>query len=402
MELKKILFIFLSLLIPLNIYASDTGPIEGNELEVIGEVQESNGLASNAKSAILIDANTKEILFEKNSHEKLAPASMTKMMSMLLVIEAIEDGVIGWKDIVTVSENASGMGGSQILLETNEKMSVYDLFKGVAVASGNDAIVALAEATYGTTDTFVAEMNKKAKELGLRDTNFKNVHGLDVENHYSSSYDMAIVASELARHEKVFEFTSIYEDYLRKGTPREFWLTNTNKLVRFYNGVDGLKTGYTPEAGYCLTATIKKDDMRLISVVMGEPSSTIRNKETTELLNYGFSQYKTTNVVRKNHVITEVDFPKAEDIKVKITPIDNVNILTKKSEKIGNITYKAKVDNISFKTKVNDKVGTLFIYEDNKLIKETPLTIEKELKRASFLTLYKRYISDLITGNIKY
>ena len=245
-------------------------------------------------------------------------------------------------------------------------------------------------------------MNKKAKKLGLKDTNFKNVHGLDVENHYSSSYDMAIIASELARHEKVFEFTSIYEDYLRKGTPREFWLTNTNKLVRFYTGVDGLKTGYTPEAGYCLTATIKKDDMRLISVVMGEPSSTVRNKETTELLNYGFSQYKTTNVARKDQVITEIELPKSENIKIGIVPYDNVNILTKKNEKIGNITYKAKVDKIDLNTKVNDKVGTLYIYEDNKLIKETPLTIKEKLKKASFLTLYKRYLSNLITGNINY
>ena len=314
--MKKFLIILICLFIPINIYASDTGPIEGNELEVIGEVKEDKGLAGNAKSAILIDASTGEVLFEKNSHEKLAPASMTKMMSMLLILEAIENKVINWDDIITVSENASGMGGSQILLETNEKMSVHDLFKGVAVASGNDAVVALAEATYGTVDNFVSEMNKKAKKLGLKDTNFKNVHGLDVENHYSSSYDMALIAKELARHEKVFEFTSIYEDYLRKGTPREFWLTNTNKLVRFYTGVDGLKTGYTPEAGYCLTATIKKDDMRLISVVMGEPSSTVRNKETTELLNYGFSQYKTTNVARKGQVITEIELPKSENIKM--------------------------------------------------------------------------------------
>ncbi len=400
--MKKFLIILICLFIPINIYASDTGPIEGNELEVIGEVKEDKGLAGNAKSAILIDASTGEILFEKNSHEKLAPASMTKMMSMLLILEAIENKVINWDDIITVSENASGMGGSQILLETNEKMSVHDLFKGVAVASGNDAVVALAEATYGTVDNFVSEMNKKAKELGLKDTNFKNVHGLDVENHYSSSYDMALIAKELARHEKVFEFTSIYEDYLRKGTPREFWLTNTNKLVRFYTGVDGLKTGYTPEAGYCLTATIKKDDMRLISVVMGEPSSTVRNKETTELLNYGFSQYKTTNVARKGQVITEIELPKSENIKIGIVPYDNVNILNKKNEKIGNITYKAIVDKINLNTKVNDKVGTLFIYENNKLIKETPLTIKDELKKASFLTLYKRYLSNLITGNIKY
>lgn len=188
-------------------------------------------LASNSKSAILIDALTGEIMFEKNSHERLAPASMTKMMSMLLVLENIEAGVIKWDDIVTVSLNASSMGGSQILLEQGEEMSVKDLFKGVAVASGNDAIVALAETVAGTVDEFVNMMNKRAKELGLLDTNFKNPHGLTDANHYSSAYDMALIAKELSRHDEVFKYTSIYEDYLRENTKRKLWLVNTNKVV---------------------------------------------------------------------------------------------------------------------------------------------------------------------------
>jgi D-alanyl-D-alanine carboxypeptidase (penicillin-binding protein 5/6) len=161
----------------------------------------------------------------------MAPASMTKMMSMLVIIEAIEDGIIGWDDIITTSQNASDMGGSQILLEVGEQMSVYDMFKGIAVASGNDAVVALAEAVAGTEEEFVKMMNEKVKSLGLTDTNFKNVHGLDEANHYSSAYDMAMIAKELSKHEKIFEFTSIYEDYLRKGTSKEFWLVNTNKVV---------------------------------------------------------------------------------------------------------------------------------------------------------------------------
>lgn len=197
---------------------------------------EEIALAENAKSAIIIEPTTGTVLFEKNSHEKLHPASMTKMMSMLLVMEAIEDKTLTWDEMITVSENASSMGGSQILLETGEKMSVYDLFKGVAVASGNDAVVALAERVAGTKEEFVKKMNNKAKELGLKDTNFKNPHGLDDANHYSSAYDMAIIATELSKHEKIFEFTSIYEDYLRKGTDKEIWLVNTNKVVfKFYN-----------------------------------------------------------------------------------------------------------------------------------------------------------------------
>lgn len=188
-------------------------------------------LAPNAKSAIMLEASTGEVLFEKNSHEKLHPASMTKMMSMLLILENIEKGVINWDDIVTVSSNASSMGGSQILLETGEQMSVSDLFKGIAVASGNDAVVAMSEKIAGTQEEFVNMMNKRANELGLTDTNFKNCHGLDDANHYSSASDMAKIAMELVKHEKLFEYTSIYEDYLRENTDRKFWLVNTNKVV---------------------------------------------------------------------------------------------------------------------------------------------------------------------------
>lgn len=188
-------------------------------------------LAENAKSAILIEASTGTIIYEKNSHEKLAPASMTKMMSMLLIVEAIEDGKLSWNQMITTSENASSMGGSQILLETGEKMSVGDLFKGIAVASGNDAVVALSEAVAGTEEEFVNMMNQRAKELGLEDTNFKNPHGLDTANHYTSAYDMAMIAKELVRHEKVLEFTSIYEDYLREDQENKVWLVNTNKVV---------------------------------------------------------------------------------------------------------------------------------------------------------------------------
>ena len=188
-------------------------------------------LAESAVSAILIEPSTGEVIFEKNSHEKLHPASMTKMMSMLLIIENIEKGVISWDEMVTTSPNASGMGGSQILLETGEQMSVRDLFKGIAVASGNDAVVAMAEKIAGTEGMFVSMMNERAKQLGLTDTNFKNPHGLDAADHYSSAYDMSIIAKELVKHPQVLEYTSIYEDYLRQNTDRKIWLVNTNKVV---------------------------------------------------------------------------------------------------------------------------------------------------------------------------
>lgn len=197
---------------------------------------DSSKIAPNAKSAILIETTTGKVLYENNSHEKLPPASMTKMMSLLIIMESIDAGVINYDDMITVSANASAMGGSQILLETGEKMSVEDLLKGIAVASGNDAVVALAEAIAGTEENFVDMMNKRANELGLTDTNFKNCHGLDEENHYSSAHDMAIIANELVKHQKILEFSSIYETYLRKGTDKEIWLVNTNKVVyKFYN-----------------------------------------------------------------------------------------------------------------------------------------------------------------------
>lgn len=210
--MKKFLFVLLILFIPLSVNA-----------ETI--------LAPSAKSVIVMEPTTGEIIYERNPHEKLHPASMTKIMTMLLTVEAVEKDIIKWEDIVTVSANASGMGGSQILLETGEQMSVYDLFKGVAVASGNDASVALAEKIAGSEEIFVGMMNKRATELGLTNTNFKNTHGLDAPNHYSTAYDMAVMSRELLKHDIVIELTSIYEDYLRKGTDRPFWLVNTNNVV---------------------------------------------------------------------------------------------------------------------------------------------------------------------------
>lgn len=405
--MKKVLTIiscFLFLMI--NVCAEELGPVEEGDVvtQTVNKEEKSSdiSLAQNASSAILIDASTGEILFEKNPHEKMAPASMTKMMSMLVIMEAIESKIIGWNDIITISENASNMGGSQILLEIGEQMSVYDLFKGVAVASGNDAVVALAENVAGTEEEFVKMMNNKAKELGLKDTNFKNVHGLDDANHYSSAYDMAMIAKELVKHEKIFEFTSIYEDYLRKGTDREFWLVNTNKLVRFYTGVDGLKTGYTSEAGYCLTATAKKNDMRLIAVAMGEPSSTNRNADITSMLDYGFAQYKTTNIIKKTEVVTNVEVLKGKKEYVDIVPKIDVSILSKKTDKLGKITYEVKLNKIKAPIKKGTIVGQLIIKEDNKKIKEVDLTVKESIKKANILELYIRYLKDIIIGNIKF
>lgn len=363
---------------------------------------EDLNFGENAKSAILIEASTGEILFEKNSHERLVPASMTKMMSMLLIVENVEKGVISWDEMVTVSENASSMGGSQILLETNEKMSVRDLFKGIAVASGNDAVVAMAEKIAGTEEAFVSMMNNRAKELGLKDTSFKNPHGLDTANHYSSAYDMAMIAKELVKHEEVLKYTSIYEDYLRQNTDKEIWLVNTNKLVRFYDGVDGLKTGYTSGAGYCLTATAKKNGMRVIAVVMGEPDSKTRNAEVTSMLDYAFAQYEVERVLSTNSVLGKKKIEKGKQKYVTIVPTEDINLLHKKIDNKKNVTYELNIDKIKAPVKVGDIVGSIDIKEDDKVIKTIDVTVKEDVKKANVFEVFYNNIVDIVSGNINF
>ncbi|MBP3920990.1 MAG: D-alanyl-D-alanine carboxypeptidase [Bacilli bacterium] len=362
---------------------------------------EDLNLAPNAKSTILLEASTGEVIYERNSHEKLHPASMTKMMSMLLILENIDKGVIKWDDIVTVSENASSMGGSQILLETNEQMSVYDLFKGIAVASGNDAVVAMAEKIAGTEELFVEMMNKRAQELGLSDTNFKNCHGLDDANHYSSAADMAKIALELVKHEKLFEFTSIYEDYLRDGTDRKFWLVNTNRLVRFYNGVDGLKTGYTKEAGYCLTATAKRNNMRIIAVVMGEPESSTRSAEVSAMLDYAFAQYEIETFLSTNSIIDTININKSKQEYADIIPKEDVTILNKKIDNKKTATYKLQLDDYKLPIKAGNSIGKLHVYINDKLYRQIDVTVPNDIEKANIISLYGRYLKKLLTGNIE-
>ena len=375
--MKKIYGILLSLLVlfPFNISAME--------------------LATNASSVIVMEPTTGEIIYERNSHERRHPASMTKIMTMLLVMEAIEKDIIKWDDIVTVSSNASGMGGSQILLETGEQMSVYDMFKGLAVASGNDAAVALAEKIAGTEEMFVKMMNDRAKELGLQDTNFKNCHGLDDANHYSSAYDMAITAKELVKHEKIFEFTSIYEDYLRKGTDRSFWLVNTNKLVRFYKGVDGLKTGYTSEAGFCITATANINDMRIITVVMGEPDSETRNKDVSSVFDYVYAQYGLQKIVDTETILDEVSIEKGKVESVGIVAKEEATDLYNKNDTKGEFTYDIEVDNLKAPLSKGDVVGKLTLKENNNVIRTIDLTVKEDVKKANIFELYLRYLSQI-------
>lgn len=353
-------------------------------------------LAQGAKSAILIDRDTGSIIFEKGMNDRLPPASMTKVMTLLLIMEAIDEEKLSFDEEITVSENASSMGGSQVFLETGEVMTVDDLVKAIAIASGNDASVALAERIAGSEAAFTELMNKKAKELGLQHTNFQNASGLPAKNHYSTAHDMAMIAKELLKYEKITKYTSIYEDYLRKGEENEFWLVNTNKLVHFYPYIDGLKTGYTSEAKFCLTATGKKDDMRLIAVVMGAETVKERNSMTMQLIDYGFNHYEVDKLFDKNEQVAELEILKSEKQSYPVKTSEQISLLYKKGTK-ENANVEKQVNltpPINLPLKKGEPVGEIIIKENNQKL-TSPLVLEEELKPATYMTLFKR-----VMGNI--
>ena len=366
----------------------------------IGNVLADDLFAPSASSAILLEPVTGEIIYEKNSHERLKPASMTKMMTLLLTFEAIEEGKLKLNDEVIVSMNASGMGGSQILLETGEKITVDNLIKGVAIASGNDAAVALAEKIGGTENYFVELMNNKVKELGLKDTVFKNSHGIDEDGHYSSAYDMAHIARELLKHEKILEYTSIYEMYLRENTDRKVWLVNTNKLVRFYDYIDGLKTGYTSGAGYCITLTGIQNGMRMVAVTMNEPSIDLRNKETLGLLDYGFAQYEMETLLTKDSVVATEPISKSIKRRTDIVPMEDIKILNKKMQNKKNVTYKIEIEKLEAPILNGDQIGKIVLYENDKETRTIGLTVKENIDKANIFELYFRNVKELLTGQI--
>lgn len=245
-------------------------------------------------------------------------------------------------------------------------------------------------------------MNARGKDLGLKNTNFVNATGLTADNHYSSSYDMSLIAKELVKHEKILEFTGTYEDYLRKDTKSPFWLVNTNRLVRFKEGVDGLKTGFTNEAGYCLTATMKKDGMRLITVVMKEETANKRSADTTKMLDYGFNVYMIQSILDEKTTIEKRKVELGKDLMTEIIPKENITILNKKSDELKNITYKTNIDKIVAPIKKGDKVGTIDILEDNKVISTIDATVKNDIDKASIITIYLRNLKEIVSGNLKF
>jgi D-alanyl-D-alanine carboxypeptidase (penicillin-binding protein 5/6) len=351
---------------------------------------EERDLAPQARSAILMDADTGTILYEKNGREKLPPASITKIMTMLLVLEALDQGKIKYGDLVRVSEHAAQMGGSQIYLEPGERMTVRDMLKAVAVASANDASVALAEHVSGTEEAFVNEMNQRAQALGMRDTHFRNVNGLPEEGHVTTAHDIAIMSRELLKHPEITNFTRIYEDYLRQGTSKPFWLVNTNRLVKFYPGVDGLKTGYTSEAKFCLSASAKKGTFRVIAVVMGEPNAKARNHEVSRMLDFAYSQYTNRLIYRKGDSIAELRVEKGDPGKIRVKAPYPLSILMKKGDKPQQYQRRIVWEELNAPVAKGQKIGEIQIVKDGRIVSRMALNSPLPISRAGLWATWKR------------
>ena len=352
-------------------------------------------LELSAPSAILIEASTGQVLYEKNIHDKRPPASVTKVMTMLLVMEAIDSGKISMDDTVRCSEKAASMGGSQIYLEPGEQMSVRDMLKAVAVASGNDAAAALGEFIAGSLEGFVAMMNERAKELGMNDTTFVNCNGLDAEGHLTSAYDIALMSKELISHPAIFDFTTIWMDSLRGG---EFGLVNTNKLIRFYEGATGLKTGSTGEAKYCLSASAKRSGMDLIAVVLGAPSSKERFSDATKLLDYGFANYAIANSLITDEELGKIKVLKGVKSELRPKISGGYNILVKKA-KTGDIETKVELpDEINAPVLADDKIGEVSFYIDGEKIGTADITAGENVNKINPFEMFARLTKQLFYG----
>ncbi|MBT2290751.1 D-alanyl-D-alanine carboxypeptidase [Paenibacillus albidus] len=355
-------------------------------------------LAPGARSAILMDAGTGTVIYEKNSHDKLPPASITKIMTMLLTVEALDEGRLQLTDKVRTSEYAASMGGSQIFLEPGEEMTVDEMLKGIAMASGNDASVAIAEKIAGSESAFVDLMNKRAEELGLKDTHFANCNGLPAENHYSSAHDIAVMSRELLKHERIIQYTGSYQDYLRKDSAKPFWLVNTNKLVRFYTGADGLKTGYTAEAKFCLSATAARDGLRAVAVVLGEQSTKTRNSEVSGMFDYLFSQYKMHTIHKPGDTIATLNIAKGVKPQLPITAKESYSVLLKKGVAQEGIRHQVVLqEKVTAPVAEGQTVGKLIVYQGNEVLKEYELKAGEAVPKAGWWKLFKRTAGSMFT-----
>jgi D-alanyl-D-alanine carboxypeptidase (penicillin-binding protein 5/6) len=349
---------------------------------------ENSGINVDARSALLIEPTTGKVIYEKNSHEKFAPASVTKIMTMLLTMESIDSGKIKLNDKVTISENAKKMGGSSMILEVGEVRTVEELIKGIAIASGNDAAVAMGEYLGGSEENFVNKMNDRAKQLGMNDTHFVNCTGLSEKQHYTTAYDISIMSRELLKHQQILKYSSTYMETISEGRKTPIGLVNHNKLVRFYKGCDGLKTGFTDEAKYCISATAVKDGVRMLAVIMGAPTYKVRNRDACMLMTYGFSKFENRKIVSKDEDIEKVNLNKKGDKFFLAKASDDLRLITPNGN---NIKVDRKCTYYKNKNgfKKGDTVGICEYYMDGKVCGKTNLYCDRDVKKDGIFEFFK-------------
>lgn len=385
-----LIFIFTILLLPISNLVNAT---------TLKDEEKSDGTQIEAKSALLMEPTTGKILYEKNADEKFAPASVTKIMTMLLTMEAVDNGKISLDDKVTCSENAKKMGGSTMLLETGEIRTVEELLKGVAIASGNDAAVALAEYLGGTEPDFVVMMNKRAQEIGMKNTTFKNCNGLPADGHLSTSNDIAKMSMELLKHPKVLKYTGTYMDSISEGRKSPIELVNHNKLVRFFDGCDGLKTGFTNEAKYCISATATRNGVRMLSVIMGAPTYKIRNRDAGVLLNYGFSKYEGKKIVGKDEELQKVCMDEQTDKFFMAMAKDDLTVIVPKGAS-NNLVKKIILDETKREYKAGEVIGKCEVYLNDEKVGEVEVYSDRNIKKGNFLDNIKYNIKNLFKKGV--
>lgn len=383
----------------LNIF-DDTAAVSGTAVsDKKKSDDDTSGLKIDAKAAVLIDGSSGKVLYAQNEKEHLPPASVTKVMTLLLIFEGCESGKISFDDEVTISERAAGMGGSQMYMEPGEKHTVEELLKGVIMVSANDGCVALGEHLSGSVESFVDDMNARAEKMGLRDSHFVNTNGLPVANHYSCAYDIGMISRELMKFDEAHKWFTAWQEDIEVGLPgkeSKFTLTNTNKLIKSYSGAIGVKTGFTQDAGYCLSGAAERDSTRLIGVVLGCETSQIRFAEMARLLDHGFANYETVQFAEAGERIKKVDIAKGDDVTMYAVTDEDIGLTVKKGNK-GSVKKKVDVDSdIKLPVEKGQKVGSLTIYEGDEEAARYDLVSDRDIKRADLITTYIRMIKKLI------
>jgi len=383
---KNVLCLILSLIFTIQFF--------GISVMAAVENKDNKGIVVAARSALLMEPSSGKIIYEKNSHEKFAPASVTKIMTMLLAMEAIDSGKIKLQDKMTISENSKKMGGSSMILDTGEIRTVEEILKGIAIASGNDAAVAMAEYLGGSESAFVNMMNEKAKGLNMKDTSFKNCTGLPADGHFTTAYDISIMSRELLKHPKILKYSGTYMETISEGRKSPIGLVNHNKLVRFFDGCDGLKTGFTDEAKYCISATAVRSNVRMLAIIMGAPTYKVRNSDASMLMNFGFTKFETKKVIAKDQELEKVILNKKGD-KFLMAKAQKDFLITLERGNKNNITKKLVINEGLKEYKKGVAIGTCEIYVDNKLCGKINIYSDRDIKKSRLLDNIKSNFLDL-------